>query len=87
MILFLMEKPDEFDVGFERSSLKTSIELLRTEEKKKRNDLMKYKECGQIDEMDIKQKVSECDTEIANLQELKKQTSLKTFLQKEWRKV
>ena len=39
-----------------RNSLKTSIELLRTEEKKKRNDLMKYKECGQIDEMDIKQK-------------------------------
>lgn len=76
MILFLMEKPDEFDVGFERNSLKTSIELLRTEEKKKRNDLMKYKECGQIDEMDIKQKVSECDTEIANLQELKKQACI-----------
>lgn len=67
---------DEFDVGFERNSLKTSIELLRTEEKKKRNDLMKYKECGQIDEMDIKQKVSECDTEIANLQELKKQACI-----------
>lgn len=69
-------EPYEFDVGFERNSLKTSIELLRTEEKKKRNDLMKYKECGQIDEMDIKQKVSECDTEIANLQELKKQACI-----------
>ena len=76
MILFLMEKPDEFDVEFERNSLKTSIESLKIEEKKKRNDLMQYKDYGQIDEMDIKQKVSECDTEIANLQELKKQADI-----------
>ena len=55
MILFLMEKPDEFDVEFERNSLKTSIESLKIEEKKKRNDLMQYKDYGQIDEMDIKQ--------------------------------
>lgn len=37
---------------------------------------MQYKDYGQIDEMDTKQKVSECDTEIANLQELKKQADI-----------
>lgn len=76
MILFLMEKPDEFDVEFERNSLKTSIEFLKIEEEKKRNELMQYKDYEQFDEMDIKQKVSECDIEIVNLQELKKQAGI-----------
>lgn len=76
MILFLMKKSDEFDVEFERNSLKKCIELLKIEEKKKRNDLIQYKGYEQIDETDINQKISECDRKINNLQELKKEASI-----------
>lgn len=35
MILFMIEKPDEFDVEFERNALKKLIEFFESEEKKK----------------------------------------------------
>ena len=76
MILFMIEKPDEFDVEFERNALKKLIEFFESEEKKKQNELIQYEDYAQIDETDIKQKVSKCDTEIENLQELKKQVSI-----------
>lgn len=63
---------------------KKLIEFFESEEKKKQNELIQYEDYAQIDETDIKQKVSKCDTEIENLQELKKQVSiLKVFLKKE----
>ena len=76
MILFLMKKPDGFDVKFERNSLKEHIEFLKIEEEKKRDELIQYEDYAQIDEADIKQKVSKCDMEIENLQELKKQAGI-----------
>ena len=66
MILFMIEKPDEFDVEFERNALKKLIEFFESEEKKKQNELIQYEDYAQIDETDIKQKVSKCDTEIEN---------------------
>ena len=46
--------------------------------------MIQYEDYAQIDETDIKQKVSKCDTEIENLQELKnKLVFLKVFLKKE----
>lgn len=47
---------NEFDVEFERNSLKKRIELLKIEEKKKRNDLIQYKGYEQIDENGYKSK-------------------------------
>ena len=76
MILFLMEKADDFDVEFERNSLEERIEFLKAEKEKRQNDLVQYKDYMQIDETDIKQKISECDIEIENLQSLKKQASI-----------
>lgn len=71
-----MKKPDGFDVKFERNSLKEHIEFLKIEEEKKRDELIQYEDYAQIDEADIKQKVSKCDMEIENLQELKKQAGI-----------
>ena len=76
MILFLMKKPDDFDVKYERESLKKHIDFLKSEEKKKRNDLMQYEDCAKIDEKDIDQKISKCDMEIEKLKELKKQAAI-----------
>lgn len=76
MILFMIKKPDEFDVEFERNALKKRIGFLKSEEKKKQNELIQYEDYAQIDENDIKQKVLKCDMEIEILQELKKQASI-----------
>lgn len=76
MILFMIKKPDEFDVEFERNALKKRIGFLESEEKKKQNELIQYEDYAQIDENDIKQKVLKCDMEIEILQELKKQASI-----------
>ena len=76
MILFMIKKPDEFDVEFERNALKKRIGFLESEEKKKQNELIQYEDYAQIDENDIKQKILKCDMEIEILQELKKQASI-----------
>ena len=76
MIIFLMNKSEEFDVEFERDYIIEHINLLKAEGQKKKNDLIQYEDYAQVEVESIKQKISECDMKIMYLQRLKKQADI-----------
>lgn len=76
MIIFLINKSEEFDVEFERDYIIEQINLLKAEEQKKKNDLIQYEDYAQVDVESIKQKISECDMKIMYLQGVKKQADI-----------
>ena len=75
-VLFLLEKPDCYNLEYERNIQRENINVLKLKKEEKENFLISNESYAHIDLIEIEDTIEKCNKELENLYELKKKTSI-----------